>query len=110
MHVAQISMLSSNVSVREECAEYFAYYQCVGSYTPCNATSMKIYTLCENSCDTINRLTLKCLDFASIDQRILQYLTQFDCSNPLTYTTSLTLDYYDTPDDDMCSAVRKYLG
>ena len=107
----QVTLLSLNASIQQEnCAEFFAYYQCIGSYTPCDATSMKIYTFCENTCDAINRYALRCLNFTKIDPASLQYLLGFNCSNPLTYTSSLTLDYYEAPNDEICSAVQSYLG
>ena len=110
MPITQVSSLSSNVSLSEECIRFFAFYQCIGTYTPCNATSMKIYAFCQDSCSTINSLAIQCLRFTTIDTRLQQYLLQFNCSNPLTYTSSLTLDYYDSPDDEMCSALRVYFG
>ena len=95
----------------QECLNLVAFYQCIGTYTPCNTTSMKIYTFCEDSCTAISNLLLKCLvNISSIDPVALQYLTQFNCSNPLTYSSSLTLDYYESPSDEICSAVRSNLG
>ena len=107
----QVTLLSFNASIEQDvCTDFFAYYQCVGSYTPCNATSMKIYTFCEDTCDAINRFAISCLDFTKIDQAALEYLLGFNCSNPLSYTSSLTLDYYVSPNDEICSAVHSYLG
>lgn len=112
MHIARISTLALNgsTSLGQECASFFAFYQCIGSYTPCNVTSMKIYSFCKDSCNTINTLALKCLEFASIDPEVLLYLVQFDCFDPQTYTSSLTLDYYESPGDEMCNALSMYLG
>ena len=102
---------SSSGTIAQECSNLVAFYQCIGTYTPCNSTSMKVYTFCKDSCDAISNLVLKCLgDISSINPVALQYLAQFNCSNPLTYSSSLTLDYYESPNDEICSAVRSYLG
>lgn len=105
----QVTLLSSNASIAQDCVDFFAYYQCIGSYTPCDAASMKIYTFCEDTCSAINSYALRCLNFTKVDPALLQYLLGFDCSDPLTYTSSLTLDYYEPPNDEICSAVHSYL-
>ena len=110
IHIQRISSLSSNASITQECTNFIAFYQCIGTYTPCNATSMKIYTFCEGICNIVNSLVVKCFDFTKIDPALLEYFAQFNCSNPLTFSSSLTLDYYESPDDEMCSALRNYLG
>ena len=71
---------------------------------------MKIYSFCENSCDSVNELTMECLSFAEVDQSVLMYLLQFNCSNPLTYASSLTLDFYEKPPDEICNATLSLLG
>ena len=109
----KIHLLLGGISstMAQECSNLIAYYQCISTYSPCNSTSMKAYTFCKDSCDVIGNLLLKCLgDISSIDPVALQYLMQLNCSNPLTYSSSLTLDYYESPNDEICSAVRSYLG
>ena len=110
VHIQRISLLSSSASLSQECVNFIAFYQCIGSYTPCNPTSMKIYTFCENTCNVINSLVLKCFDFTNVDLALLQYFAQFNCFNPLTYSSSLTLDYYESANDEMCSALSSYFG
>ena len=110
IHIQGINSLSSDASITQECTNFIALYQCIGSFTPCNATSMKIYTFCEDTCNIINNLVVKCFDFTGIDDALLEYFAQFNCSNPLTYSSSLTLDYYESPDDKTCNALCNYLG
>lgn len=102
---------SSGGSIGQECSNLVAFYQCIGTLTPCNATSMKIFTFCKDSCHAVSNLVLNCVtDISSIDPVALRYLAQFNCTNPLTYSSSLTLDYYEYPSDEICSAVRSFLG
>lgn len=108
--MSQISMLSSNVNITLDCISLFGFYQCLGSFSPCNAATMKLYTFCDDTCSIINNLIQKCLRFTSIDPVLDQYFSYFNCSNPLTYSSSLSLDYYEPPNDEICSALRDYLG
>ena len=111
--IFRINLLLGGISgsITQQCSNLVAFYQCIGTYTPCNATSMKVFTFCRDSCDAIGNLVLNCLvNTSSINRVALQYLAQFNCTNPLTYSSSLTLDYYEYPGDEICSAVRSFLG
>jgi len=105
--IAEVGMSADNLNIEipTECLNFLTFYQCSATYTPCNGTSKKIYSFCENSCDIINKLTQLCLNFTRDP-----YISQFNCSNPLTYTSSLTLDFYEEPPDDICNATLRLLG
>ena len=110
MHIARVSFLSSNTSTPQECTDFFGFYQCIGTLTPCNKTSMKIYTICQDTCNMVTSLLTKCLDFTRIDPLLLEYFANFNCSNPLTYSSSLTLEYYEPPNDEICNALSEHFG
>ena len=110
VHVKRISELFTNASLMQDCTDFIAFYQCLGSYTPCNPTTLKIYDFCEDACDIINKYAQKCFDFIYADPALLMYFAQFNCSNPLTFTSSLTLNYYEPPTDEICDPICMYHG
>ena len=109
-YIERVGNLADTADLDRQCRNYLAFYQCTAAYTPCNETTMKIYAFCENSCEITNQLTVRCLNFTQVDPNLIQYISQFNCSNPLTYASSLTLDFYQEPPDDMCNAIFEHLS
>ena len=109
-YVERVRALVNIAGFKEECQGFLTYYRCAAQFTPCNETSMKIYSLCENSCEIIVRVANKCLEFAAMDQNLKKYISEFNCSNPLTYTSPLTMDFYQKPPDEMCNKMLNIFG
>ncbi|XP_065911887.1 tyrosine-protein kinase Mer-like isoform X2 [Dysidea avara] len=105
-----IGAIIDNEGIPRNCRPFLAFYQCYADYTPCNATSMKIFSFCENICDAFSQFSSQCLNFVSLSGQLKYYYEQFDCTNPLTFTSTLTLDFYQKSSDEICDAAVDYLG